>query len=53
MMRARIVEDYGRRYVVRLPENGALVEAVTRKKRIDFACGDWVHVQKIMKISGY
>lgn len=43
-MKAQIIEDYGRRYVVQL-ENGDTHEAVTRKKRIDFACGDWVEVQ--------
>ncbi|MDO5685798.1 MAG: ribosome small subunit-dependent GTPase A [Neisseria sp.] len=43
---AQIVEDYGRRYVIRLPEK-TLLEATTRKKRVDFACGDEVLVQPL------
>ncbi|MBR7059316.1 MAG: ribosome small subunit-dependent GTPase A [Neisseriaceae bacterium] len=43
---ATIVEDYGRRFVVKT-DDGLLLEANTRKKRTDFACGDRVHIQKI------
>ena len=38
---ARIITSYGRRYIVRTPA-GQLYDATTRKKRVDFACGDWV-----------
>lgn len=38
---ARIIASYGRRYIVRTPA-GQLYDATTRKKRVDFACGDWV-----------
>lgn len=38
---ARIITSYGRRYIVRTPV-GQLYDATTRKKRVDFACGDWV-----------
>ncbi|MDO4641842.1 MAG: ribosome small subunit-dependent GTPase A [Neisseria sp.] len=40
---AQIIASYGRRYVVRT-DNGAVYDATTRKKRVDFACGDWVRV---------
>lgn len=38
---ARIITSYGRRYIVRTLA-GQLYDATTRKKRVDFACGDWV-----------
>ena len=38
---ARIITSYGRRYIVRTPA-GQLYDATTRKKRVDFACGDRV-----------
>lgn len=38
---ARIITSYGRRYIVRTSA-GQLYDATTRKKRVDFACGDWV-----------
>lgn len=38
---ARIITSYGRRYIVRTPV-GQIYDATTRKKRVDFACGDWV-----------
>ena len=38
---ARIITSYGRRYIVRTPA-GQIYDATTRKKRVDFACGDWV-----------
>lgn len=41
---AQIVENYGRRYVVRLAD-GRVLDATTRKKRVDFACGDQVQIQ--------
>lgn len=44
--RAQIVEDYGRRYVVRLPENIRL-SAVTRRKNSDYACGDEVLIHRL------
>ena len=40
---ARIITSYGRRYIVRTPA-GQLYDATTRKKRVDFACGDWVNM---------
>lgn len=43
---AQIVETYGRHYTVRLPD-GSTFTATTRKKRVDFACGDWVKIRKI------
>lgn len=45
---AQIVEDYGRRYVVRLPENVRL-SAVTRRKNTEYACGDNVLINQINK----
>ncbi len=44
MNTAQIIISYGRRYIVRTPE-GCTYEATTRKKRVDFACGDHVHIQ--------
>lgn len=40
---ARIITSYGRRYIVRTG-NGSTYDATTRKKRVDFACGDYVHI---------
>lgn len=40
---ARIITSYGRRYIVRT-DDGHTYEATTRKKRVDFACGDQVHI---------
>ncbi len=41
---ARIITSYGRRYIVRTAE-GKVYDATTRKKRVDFACGDWVRIE--------
>ncbi|ASK27370.1 ribosome small subunit-dependent GTPase A [Neisseria chenwenguii] len=43
---AQITASYGRRYIVRTPD-GATFEATTRKKRVDFACGDQVRISPI------
>lgn len=43
---AQIIASYGRRYIVRTPEH-ATFEASTRRKRSDFACGDFVEIQQI------
>lgn len=43
---AQIVTSYGRRYIVRTPD-GKTYDATTRKKRVDFACGDQVHIRPI------
>ena len=43
---AQIITSYGRRYIVRTSD-GKTYEASTRKKRVDFACGDRVHIQNI------
>lgn len=43
---AQIITSYGRRYIVRTPD-GKTYEATTRKKRVDFACGDHVHINPI------
>ncbi|MCP2040041.1 ribosome biogenesis GTPase [Neisseria sp. HSC-16F19] len=43
-IRAQIIASYGRRYVVRC-DDGRVFDASTRKKRVDFACGDWVDIQ--------
>ncbi|MCP1772506.1 ribosome biogenesis GTPase [Neisseria perflava] len=43
---AQIITSYGRRYIVRTPD-GKTYEASTRKKRVDFACGDFVHISPI------
>ena len=40
---AHIITSYGRRYIVRTT-TGQLYDATTRKKRVDFACGDWVDI---------
>lgn len=46
LMTAQIIASYGRRFIVRTT-NGINYEATTRKKRIDFACGDKVHIEYI------
>ena len=43
---AQIITSYGRRYIVRTP-NQQSYEASTRSKRTDYACGDWVNIQII------
>lgn len=43
---AQIITSYGRRYIVRTPD-GQTFDATTRKKRVDFACGDRVHISPI------
>lgn len=40
---AQIIISYGRRYVVRT-QSQQVYEASTRRKRTDYACGDWVHI---------
>ena len=40
---AQIITSYGRRFIVRTAD-GHTFEATTRKKRVDFACGDQVHI---------
>ncbi len=46
MQKAQIITSYGRRFIVR-DESGQRFEAITRKKRVDFACGDFVSVTQI------
>ena len=41
---ARIIASYGRRYTVRAA-SGRVYDATTRKKRVDYACGDFVHIE--------
>lgn len=41
---AQIITSYGRRYIVRT-DDGHCYDATTRKKRVDFACGDHVRIQ--------
>ncbi|WP_037588632.1 ribosome small subunit-dependent GTPase A [Stenoxybacter acetivorans] len=43
---AQIIANYGRRFIVRTADN-TVYEATARKKRVDFACGDWVHIGRI------
>ncbi|PSJ79648.1 ribosome small subunit-dependent GTPase A [Neisseria iguanae] len=43
---AQIITSYGRRYIVRMPD-GKTYDATTRKKRVDFACGDQVDISPI------
>lgn len=43
---AQITASYGRRYTVRTP-SGLIFDATTRKKRVDFACGDRVRITPI------
>ena len=40
---ARITASYGRRYTVRTAD-GRAYDATARKKRVDFACGDFVRI---------
>lgn len=46
LLTAQIVTSFGRRFQVRTAA-GKTYEATTRKKRIDFACGDIVHIGHI------
>lgn len=41
---AQIIISYGRRYIVRTPD-GTTYDATTRRKRVDYACGDHVTIQ--------
>ncbi|MDO4878025.1 MAG: ribosome small subunit-dependent GTPase A [Neisseria sp.] len=41
---ARIIASYGLRYTVRTGA-GQTYDATARKKRVDFACGDFVHIR--------
>ena len=43
---ARITASYGRHYTVRT-ESGQTYTATARGKRVDFACGDRVHIQTV------
>ncbi|WP_107878370.1 ribosome small subunit-dependent GTPase A [Neisseria animaloris] len=43
---AQIITSYGRRYTVRTG-SGRIYDTTTRKKRVDFACGDYVHITPI------
>ena len=43
---AQIITSYGRRYIVRTAQ-GRTFDATTRKKRVDFACGDYVRIEPI------
>lgn len=43
---AQIITSYGRRYIIRT-ENGQTFDATTRKKRVDYACGDHVRIELI------
>ncbi|MDO4657677.1 ribosome small subunit-dependent GTPase A [Kingella sp. (in: b-proteobacteria)] len=43
---AQIITSYGRRYIVRTTDQHTY-EASTRRKRTDYACGDWVSIQII------
>ena len=43
---AQITASYGRRYTVRT-RGGSVFDATTRKKRVDFACGDWVRITAV------
>ncbi|HFC8518356.1 ribosome small subunit-dependent GTPase A [Neisseria weaveri] len=43
---AQIITSYGRRYIVRTAD-GHTFDATTRKKRVDFACGDCVKITPI------
>lgn len=46
LLTAQIITSFGRRFQVRTAA-GKMYEATTRKKRIDFACGDIVHIGHI------
>ena len=43
---AQITASYGRRYTVRTP-GGATLDATTRRKRTDYACGDFVRITRL------
>lgn len=43
---AQIITSYGRRYIIRT-ESGQTFDATTRKKRVDYACGDHVRIELI------
>ncbi len=43
---AQIIASYGRRFIVRTAE-GHCFDATTRKKRVDFACGDFVRISQV------
>lgn len=46
LLTAQIITSFGRRFMVRT-HAGKIYEATTRKKRVDFACGDEVHISHI------
>ena len=46
LLTAQIITSFGRRFMVRTYA-GKIYEATTRKKRVDFACGDEVHISHI------
>lgn len=46
LLTAQIITSFGRRFMVRT-HAGKTYEATTRKKRVDFACGDEVHISYI------
>ena len=46
MHTAQIITSYGRQYIVKDP-SGQTFQATTRKKRVDYACGDYVRIQPI------
>lgn len=46
LLTAQIITSFGRRFVVQTPE-GKTYEATARKKRVDFACGDYVQIRHI------
>jgi ribosome biogenesis GTPase / thiamine phosphate phosphatase len=46
LLTAQIITSFGRRFMVRT-HTGKIYEATTRRKRIDFACGDQVHIEHI------
>lgn len=43
---AQIITSYGRRYIIRT-DDGQTFDATTRKKRVDYACGDRVRIELI------
>lgn len=46
LLTAQIITSFGRRFMVRT-QASKIYEATTRKKRVDFACGDEVHISHI------
>ena len=46
LLTAQIITSFGRRFIVST-EDGKHYEATARKKRVDFACGDYVHIMHI------